>query len=329
MTASRSPLVLPSGPTESDIARAPADIASGASEGDFRAPDSTSLVKGKAVLLPRDGAPIARARGRRQRGGRERARALRRRRRAGRARSASTTTSTLPITVISGEQGAAAAATLITGGPPVTMWFTGADADANPEVGLGCAVLVDRPHVRRRGQARPRRPGRRDHDVRRRAAATSPSAARPSRRRRSPAPPRSCGRRTPAGRRASCAARSSVPPARLVAWTATAPRPSRRRAAAAVDIAAAMAATVVASPASLTFGLARASRVNVNRVLTLTNTSRATIHVSVSLGRDGEGADGATISARGRAVGPRDRPGRERCPSRSRCGPTGCPRRRP
>ena len=53
------PLVLPAGPTKSDGARAPADVVAGTDEGDFRATDGTSLVSGKAVLLPRDGAPIA------------------------------------------------------------------------------------------------------------------------------------------------------------------------------------------------------------------------------------------------------------------------------
>ena len=56
------PLVLPAGPTKSDGARAPADVVAGTDEGDFRATDGTSLVSGKAVLLPRDGAPIACAR---------------------------------------------------------------------------------------------------------------------------------------------------------------------------------------------------------------------------------------------------------------------------
>ena len=126
-------LVLPAGPTESNTARPPADIASGASEGDFRAPDSTSLVRGKAVLLPRDGAPIAQ--------------------RAAAATAAGASALvlygdggapagalgldddvTLPIVVIPGEQGAVAAASLITGGA-VTMWFSGVSADANPAVG--------------------------------------------------------------------------------------------------------------------------------------------------------------------------------------------------
>ena len=86
----RSPLVLPAGPTQSDSARAPADVVSGTAEGDFRAPDGTSLVSGKAVLMPRDGAPIAQRAAAASAAGAKRARALRRRRRAARARSAST-----------------------------------------------------------------------------------------------------------------------------------------------------------------------------------------------------------------------------------------------
>jgi subtilase family protein len=65
-----------------------------------------------------------------------------------------------------------------------------------------------------------------------------------------------------------------------------------------VDIAAASAATVVAEPASLSFGLARAPSVSVKRVLTLANTGKATVHVSVSLSRDGSG-DGAKVALEG------------------------------
>ena len=55
--ASQMPLVLPAGPTTSDPLRAPADIVAGTDEDDFII-DGTSIVKGKAVLLPRDGAMI-------------------------------------------------------------------------------------------------------------------------------------------------------------------------------------------------------------------------------------------------------------------------------
>ena len=51
---SQMPLVLPAGPTHSDPAGAPADVVAGTDEDDFDR-DGTSIVKGKAVLLPRDG----------------------------------------------------------------------------------------------------------------------------------------------------------------------------------------------------------------------------------------------------------------------------------
>ena len=97
--------------------RAPRPTSSaGTEEGDFRAIDGTSLVSGKAVLLPRDGAPIAAARRRGRRRGRQRARALRRRRRAGRAPSGWTIASSCRSRCCPGDQGATAAATLLTGG---------------------------------------------------------------------------------------------------------------------------------------------------------------------------------------------------------------------
>jgi hypothetical protein len=54
----------------------------------------------------------------------------------------------------------------------------------------------------------------------------------------------------------------------------------------AVNPGGALAATVVAEPSSLTFGLARAANVKVSRVLTLANTGSSTAHVSLSLSRD-------------------------------------------
>jgi minor extracellular serine protease Vpr len=127
------PLVLPAGPTKSDFARAPADVVAGTDEGDFRATDGTSLVSGKAVLLPRDGAPIA-----------ERAAA------AGAAGASALVLYgdgggpagafglddrvKLPIAVLPGDQGATAAATLLTGGA-VTITFSTEHADDNPEGG--------------------------------------------------------------------------------------------------------------------------------------------------------------------------------------------------
>ena len=65
-----------------------------------------------------------------------------------------------------------------------------------------------------------------------------------------------------------------------------------------VNVAAASAATVVAEPASLSFGLARAPQVSVKRVLTLANTSTSSLRVSVSLLRDGSD-DGSSVTLDG------------------------------
>jgi hypothetical protein len=93
-----------------------------------------------------------------------------------------------------------------------------------------------------------------------------------------------------------------------------------------VDIEAATATKVIASPTTLTFGRALGA-VKVSRVLTLTNTSGATVHVSLSLANDGEGADGASIKLAGAPRGWRS-PRARACPCRSPCERTGCPRRR-
>jgi minor extracellular serine protease Vpr len=293
-------LMLPAGPTMSDIARAPADIASGASEGDFLAPDSTSLVKGRAVLLPRDGAPLAQ--------------------RAAAASAAGASALvlygdggapagalgldddvTLPIVVIPGEQGAVAAASLLTGGA-VTMWFSGASADANPDAGsvapFSSTGLAFDDSVKPDLVA----PG---------VAITTSSS----------------GGGYVAVSGTSVAAAQVAGAVALVrqAHASWAPRvvrgalvgtakpvdasgggdtaPVEAQGGGSVDVAAAAATKVVASPASLTFGLARAARAKVSRVLTLTNTTAATIHVSLSLGRDGEGGDGASIALLGAPSG--------------------------
>ena len=68
----------------------------------------------------------------------------------------------------------------------------------------------------------------------------------------------------------------------------------------AVSVGNAEAATVVAEPASLTFGLARAaSKVSRQAVLTLANTGTATVHVSVKLSRDGAGDGDSKITLAG------------------------------
>ena len=293
-------LVLPSGPTESDIARAPADIATGASEGDFRAPDSTSLVRGKAVLLPRDGAPIAQ--------------------RAAAAMAAGASAlvlygdggapagslgldddAALPITVISGEEGAAAAATLITGGR-VTMWFTGAAADANPAVGSvapfsSTGLTFDdavKPDLVAPGIAITTSNAGGGYVA---VSGTSVAAAQVA----GAAALLRQAHASWAPRVIRGALVGTANSARGLDGDGTAP--VEAQGGGAVDVEAAMATNVIASPATLTFGLARSSRVKVNRVLTLTNTSGATIHVSLSLGNDGEGADGATIRLGGAPSG--------------------------
>ena len=319
-------LVLPSGPTESDIARAPADIATGASEGDFRAPDSTSLVRGKAVLLPRDGAPIAQ--------------------RAAAAMAAGASALVLygdggapagslgldddvalPITVISGEEGAAAAATLITGGG-VTMRFTG-----RPPTTTRRSARSRRSRPRASRSTTPSSPtsSPRASPSRRPvpAAATSPRAARPSRRRRSPARPRSCCRRIPPGRR-------GVVRGALVG-TASSARGRRRRRPAPVE--AQGGGAVDPGRGHGGHGGRRAVvahvRPGARRAVKVEARAHARQHEQgddprLALARPRRrGGRRRRGHARRRAVrrwrSPRGRP----CPCRSRCGPTGCPRRRP
>jgi hypothetical protein len=81
------------------------------------------------------------------------------------------------------------------------------------------------------------------------------------------------------------------------------PAPVEAQGGGAVNVAAASEATVVATPATLTFGLARRSQVGIKRVLTLANTSKATVHVAVTLVRDGGADDGSSVSLGG---GPSD-----------------------
>ena len=126
-------LVLPAGPTLSDSARAPADVVDGTSEGDFRAADGTSLVAGKAVLLPRDGAMIVdRAMAASAAG----AKALVLYGAGGAPAGALGLDDrvTIPIVEIPGEPGAAAALTLLTGGS-VSLTFAGPQSADNPDVG--------------------------------------------------------------------------------------------------------------------------------------------------------------------------------------------------
>ena len=132
-SAAALPLVLPAGPTLSDTARAPADVVAGTSESDFRTVDGTSLVSGKAVLLPRDGATIVRRAVAASAAG---AKALVLYGDGGAPPGALGLDDrvTLPIVVIPGDQGAAAAGTLLTGGT-VTVTFAGPQDDSNPDAG--------------------------------------------------------------------------------------------------------------------------------------------------------------------------------------------------
>ncbi len=189
---------------------------------------------------------------------------------------------TIPIAVIPGAQGATAAGTLLTGGA-VTVTFGSAHDDANPENGSvapfsstglafddsvkpdlvapGVAVTSSAPGGHYAAQS-----------------GTSVAAAQV------------------AGVAALILQAHSDWAPRVVrgALVGTArpvgegdgPAPVEAQGGGTVDIAAATAATVVAEPASLAFGLARAPDVTVKRVLTLANTGKATEHVSLSLARD-------------------------------------------
>jgi subtilisin family serine protease len=276
------PLVLPAGPTQSDGARAPADVVPGTDEGDFLASDGTSLVNGKAVLLPRDGASIA-----------QRAAA------AGAAGAVALVLYgdggapagalglddrvKLPIAVLPGDQGATAAATLLTGGA-VTITFSTTSTDDNPAAGSIAAfsstgLAFDdsiKPDLVAPGVAVTTSVPGGDY---RAESGTSVAAAQV------------------AGVAAlALQAHPTWTPRILrgaLVGTATAvpgagdgPAPVEAQGGGAVNPGGALAATVVAEPSSLTFGLARAANVKVSRVLTLANTGSSTVHVSLSLSRD-------------------------------------------
>ncbi|MDX6628118.1 MAG: minor extracellular serine protease Vpr, partial [Gaiellales bacterium] len=289
------PLVLPAGPTQSDGARAPADVVAGTEEGDFRAADGTSLVSGKAVLLPRDGAPIAQ--------------------RAAAAGAAGATALvlygdggapagalglddrvTLPIAVLPGDQGAAAAATLLTGGA-VTITFSTTHTGDNPEAGTVAAfsstgLTFDdsiKPDLVAPGVAiTTSAPGGRY------LAQTGTSVA--------------------AAQVAGVAALvlqahptwaprilrgALVGTATAVAGDGDGPAAVEAQGGGSVSPSGALAATVVAEPSSLTFGLARAASVRASRVLTLANTSSSTAHVSIALSRDRVDDDDASVALSG------------------------------
>jgi subtilisin family serine protease len=293
-SGAQMPLVLPAGPTDSDPLRAPADIVGGTDEDDFIV-DGTSIVKGRAVLLPRDGAMIV-----------QRAIA------AGAAGAGAlvlygdggvpegalglNAQMKLPVVVIPGEQGAVAAGTLLTGGA-VTLTFGTAQAQDNPATGSIAAfsstgLAFDdsvKPDLVAPGVG---------------VTSASPGGGYTAQSGTSVAAAQVAG--------AAALVRQAHPEwsPRVVrgalVGTSRAVRddegdgaaPVEAQGGGEVDVAAASAATVVAEPASLSFGLARAPRVSVKRVLTLANAGNAPVRVSVSLVRDGSD-DGSSVTLAG------------------------------
>ena len=276
------PLVLPAGPTKSDSTRAPADVVAGTEADDYRATDGTSLVSGKAVLLPRDGASIA-----------ERAAA------AGAAGASALVLYgdggapagalglddrvKLPIAVLPGDEGATAAATLLTGGS-MTITFSSTKTNDNPEVGSvaafsstglafddsvkpdlvapGVAVTTSAP-----GGAYLAQSGTSVAAAQVAGVAALVLQAHPT-----------WSPRTVRG--------ALVGTATAVPGEGDGPAPVEAQGGGAVNPDAAVAATVVAEPTSLSFGLARAGSVKISRVLTLANTGSSTAHVAIALTRD-------------------------------------------
>ena len=295
-SAASLPLVLPAGPTLSDTARAPADIVDGTSEEDFRAADGTSLVQGKAVLLPRDGAMILERAVAASAAG---AKALVLYGDGGTPAGALGLDSrvTLPVVVIPGEQGAAAAGTLLTGGS-VSVTFAGPQGAPNPAIGgvapfsstglafddtvkpdlvaPGVAITTSAP-----GGGYAAQSGTSVAAAQVAGAAALVREAHPT---WSPRVVRGAlvGTASPVG-----------------GGEGDGDAPVEAQGGGAVDIGAAESATVVAEPTSLTFGLARARTVAIKRVLTLENTGKAPVHITVTLKRDGDGDSGSNVTLGG------------------------------
>ncbi|MDP9257412.1 MAG: S8 family serine peptidase, partial [Actinomycetota bacterium] len=189
----------------------------------------------------------------------------------------------LPIVVLPGDQGATAAATLLTGGA-VTITFSTTSTDDNPEVGAVAAfsstgLAFDdsiKPDLVAPGVA---------------VTTSAPGG----------------GYLAESGTSVAAAQVAGVAALVLQAhptWTprivrgalvgtATAvpgegdgPAAVEAQGGGAVSPAGAVASSLVAEPSSLTFGLARAASVKVSRVLTLANTGSSTAHVSIALSRD-------------------------------------------
>jgi minor extracellular serine protease Vpr len=295
-SAAALPLVLPAGPTLSDTVRAPADVVAGTSESDFRTVDGTSLVSGKAVLLPRDGATIVRRAVAASAAG---AKALVLYGDGGAPPGALGLDDrvTLPIVVIPGDQGAAAAGTLLTGGT-VTVTFAGPQDDSNPDAGTvapfsstglafddsvkpdlvapGIAITTSAPGGEYSAQS-----GTSVAAAQVAGAAALVIQAHPT---WSPAFVR--GALVGSGRQVGGGEGDGAAPVEAEGGGS-------------VSVGNAEAATIVAEPASITFGLARARKVSVKRVLTLANTSTATVHVSIKLMRDGDGDGDSKLSLGG------------------------------
>jgi hypothetical protein len=296
VSAAPLPLVLPAGPTLSDAARAPADVVAGTSEGDFRAVDGTSLVSGKAVLLPRDGALIVQRAAAASAAG-AKALVLYGEGAAPEGALGLDDRVALPIVAIPGDQGAAVAGTLLTGGA-VTVTFAGPQDQRNPAIGTvapfsstglafddsvkpdlvapGVAITTAAPDRRYAAQS-----GTSVAAAQVAGAAALVMQAHPT---WSPAVVR--GALVGSGRQVGDGSSDAAAPVEAQGGGA-------------VSIGNAEATTVVAEPASITFGLARARRVSVKRVLTLANTGTATVRVSVRLSRDGAGDGGSKITLLG------------------------------
>ena len=277
------PLVLPAGPTKSDGARAPADVVAGTDEGDFRATDGTSLVSGKAVLLPRDGAPIAQ---RAAAAGAAGASALVLYGDGGAPAGALGLDDRvkLPIAVLPGDQGATAAATLLTGGA-MTITFSTTHSRRQSRGRLRARLLVHGTRVRRLDQARSRRARCRRHDLGPGRQVPGRDAARPWPRLRSPASWRSCSRRIPPG--APRTVRGAlVGTATAVGGDGDGPAAVEAQGGGAVNPAERSRPWSSREPSSVAFGLARAASVKISRVLTLANTGSSTVQVSIALSRD-------------------------------------------
>ena len=294
VSGEQMPLVLPAGPTDSDPVRAPADIVAGTDEDDFIV-DGTSIVKGKAVLLPRDGAMIVQRAIAASAAG---AKALVLYGDGGVPEGALGLNAQVkvPVVVIPGEQGAVAAGTLLTGGA-VTLTFGTAQTENNPATGTIAAfsstgLAFDdsiKPDLVAPGVG---------------ITSSSPGGGYTAQSGTSVAAAQVAG--------AAALVRQAHPEwsAKVVrgALVGTADEvrdeegdgtaPVEAQGGGSVDVAAASAAKVVAEPASLSFGLARAPNVSIKRVLTLANAGKASVRVSVSLVRDGSD-DGSSVELEG------------------------------